>query len=199
MIDLSANGGTGFLKLKRNDKNSGGMKYLAERGADMTQVALYAIAALIVVVLAFTLYSQFTSTNNVKNHITSIKMLNTGIASLFERQGLRRYTSINTAAIAQTNATPDSIKDGVNITNQWGGGIILTAFTIPGGRANNSFTIVDRNIPKKECVDIVLGTYINFYKVVVGGKNLSRATSATAAADAVAGCKLAANTIVFTH
>jgi len=199
MIDLSANGGTGFLKLKRNDKNSGGLKYLAERGADMTQVALYAIAALIVVVLAFTLYSQFTSTNNVKNHITSIKMLNTGIASLFERQGLRNYGSINTAAIAQTNATPDSLKDGVNITNKWGGAITLATYTIPGGRPNNSFTITDYNIPKKECVDIVLGTYTNFYQVVVGGRILKRATSATAAADAVVGCKLATNTIVFIH
>jgi len=199
MIDLSANGSTGFLKLKRNDKNSGGMKYLAERGADMTQVALYAIAALIVVTLAFTLYSQFTTSNKIKNHITNIEMLNTGIASLFESQGLRNYATINTNIVAQTNATPKSFKDGVNITNEWGGAILLRPYTLPGGRPNNTFYIADYNIPKKECVDIVLATYTNFYQVWVGGKTVKRATAATAGADAIAGCKTNSNVIYFTH
>jgi len=196
MIDLSANGSTGFLKLKRNDKNSGGMKYLAERGADMTQVALYAIAALIVVTLAFTLYSQFTSSNKVKEHIIGIKTLNSGIDALFKRQGLRNYTTINNAAVAQTNATPESLKNGAAITNEWGGNITIAS--APG----NSFTITDLGIPKKECVDVVLGTYTDFTSVKIGtgaGKTLTRATTATAPADAVAGCAGVTNTIVFTH
>jgi len=195
MIDLSVNGGTGFLKLKRNDKNSGGMKYLAERGADMTQVALYAIAALIVVVLAFTLYSQFTSTNKVKEHITSIKMLNSGLESLFSRQGLHNYSSVlgNESNLVKTNAVPESLKNGAAITNEWGGDIILLPVT------GNSFTITDPNIPDKECVDIVLGSYTNFTNVLAGTVLLTRASGPTAAADAVAGCVGGATTIVFTH
>lgn len=194
MIDLSVNGGTGFLKLKRNDKNSGGMKYLAERGADMTQVALYAIAALIVVVLAFTLYSQFTSTNKVKEHITSIKMLNSGLESLFSRQGLHNYSSVlgNESNLVKTNAVPESLKNGAAITNEWGGDITLASL---GG----TFTITDPNIPDKECVDIVLGSYTNFTNVLAGTVLLTRASGPTAAADAVAGCVGGATTIVFTH
>jgi len=167
--------------------------HASEIGADMMQVALYAIAALMIAVTAFTLYAQFTSTNSTKDHITDIKMLDSGIYELFSTQGLRSYTSIKTSSVAPTGATPDHLKNGAFITNTWGGNITLAP------AAPNTFTITDPAVPKKECINIVLGTYTNFLKVKVGAKTLTRATSATAPADAATGCAAATNTIVFTH
>lgn len=176
---------------RRSDQSQ--LAHATERGADMIQVALYAIAALIIAVVAFTLYSQFTSSNAVKNHISNIKMLDSGVYGLFSRQGLRNYTTINTPSVAKTNATPEDFKNGTNITNEWGGNITLTAV------AGNTFTITDPAVPKKECVDIVLGTYTSFASVKVGAKTLTRATTATATQDAVAGCAGVTNTIIYTH
>ena len=178
--------------MKLGHKKNNDTMHLKERGADMIQVGLYAIAALIVMILAFMLYTQFTSANKTKEHITNIKMLNAGVYNLFHQQGLRNYTSITTASVAKTNATPEGFKDGNAITNEWSGNITL-------GAAGNSFTITDKAIPLKECIDIILGSYTDFASVKVGAKTITKATAATAPSDAILGCASATNTIIYTH
>lgn len=160
------------------------------RGLTLMEGLLFLGLAAVVIVGAFSLYNNASSTSSMNQARTELQTYVGGIKSLYSTSN--DYSSVTTALVVNANIAPSSAVDGATLVNPWGGATIIDGQT-------RTFTVEFEDVPAESCTALLSSGLIDAGTVI--GMQANGGTTFTDEVDpaaAIAACNAASNDIVFT-
>ena len=121
------------------------------RGLTLMEGLLFLGLAAIVIVGAFALYNNASSTTKMNTAKTQLQTYVSGIQTLYATTN--DYGGVNPAVVVGASIAPTNAVDGNTLVNPWGGNTDVVGGT-------REFTITFENVPKDACVSLLTGGLI---------------------------------------
>lgn len=151
------------------------------RGLTLMEALLFLGLAAIVIVGAFTLYNNASSTTKMNQAKTQLQAYIGGVKSLYSSQN--DFSTVSTELVINAGIAPSEAIDGVELINPWGGQTVITG-------SQRHFSITFETVPQSACTALLSAGLIDQGSVFeLGvGTEASAQDSEFTPADAVAAC-----------
>mgnify|MGYP005843233725 CR=1 FL=1 len=165
------------------------------RGLTLMEALLFLGIAAVVIVGAFSLYNNASSSASMNQAKTELQTYIGGIKSLYTTQN--DYNSVDNELVISAEIAPSSAVSGTDtLINPWGGDVVISGNT-------RDFDIDFQSIPQQACVSMMASGLIDQGTVVgieANGGTLFDSGDPPTPADATAQCNVAGdgNNIIFT-
>lgn len=121
----------------------------------------------------YNVYAKVNMANVASQESRNINLIKAGIKNLYgASQG---YTGLNNTILNDSRSTPDSMRtmpytaSDNNITNSFGGIVVVTPVILGGAGLNNGFRIDYPNVPGEVCAKLVPMMDKNIEQITVNG------------------------------
>ncbi len=166
-------------------------KIKAFRGLTLMEALLFLGLAAIVIVGAFALYNNGSSTVKMNQAKTQLQTYIGGVQSLYSAQN--DYSTLTTALVINAGIAPSEAIDGTALVGPWG-----TATTVTGNSSTpREFRVTFEGIPKDACTALLSASLIEQGTVFKMGVGSTLSTTEIDPAAANAMCASDANDVVF--
>jgi len=160
----------------------------AFRGLTLMEALLFLGLAAIVIVGAFSLFNNASSTTKMNQAKTQLQAYVGGVKSLYSSQN--DYSSVSTALVVNAGIAPGEAIDGTTLINPWGFPTTVTG-------AQRDFTVTFQSVPRDACTALLSAGIIEQGSVIRMGVGSTLQGVEFDPAGAVAACSSAANNVVF--
>lgn len=163
------------------------------RGATLLEaVAFLGVAAIVMTGAIGLMHNSFRSATS-ERFVEESNALATNVRALYASPGSGGYAALSMTDLYNSHAFPGTLQaqgagGAVTVTNAWGGAVTVTL------GANNIPVLTYANVPKEACIDALLAGG-NWVSVAVN--SVAQSTSGETAAQAVAACSGASNTMAW--
>lgn len=160
----------------------------AFRGLTLMEALLFLGLAAIVIVGAFSLYNNASSTTKMNQAKTQLQAYVGGVKSLYSTQN--DFSSLSTALVVNAGIAPNEAIDGTDLINPWGFDTVIEGQT-------REFSVTFEDVPRDACTALLSAGIIEQGTVIRMGVGGTTQTTEFDPAAAVAACSGAANDVVF--
>lgn len=170
----------------RGSSRLGGASLNGEEGLSAIEIVLIALAGLILIGGALYYFTVFRADNDMNDALSDVSTVAGNVQSWYSGQGGNFAGLSNTAGIS-ANVFPQSMVNGANVTDPWGGAVTLQA------DASQGFDVIFANVPADACNHLGTERLGSLLSVTINGTNMTPPNNTPAA---VAGaCTAGGNTI----
>jgi len=163
-------------------------KIKAFRGLTLMEALLFLGLAAIVIVGAFTLYNNASSTTKMNQAKVQIQTYIGGIKSLYASQN--SFASVTTALVVNSGIAPSEAVDGVTLINPWGFPTTITG-------AAREFRVTFEDVPRDACTALLSAGLIDQGTVFRMGVGTTLQAVEFDPAAAITACATNINDVVF--
>lgn len=160
------------------------------RGLTLMEGLLFLGLAAVVIVGAFSLYNNASSSSNMNQARTELQTYVGGIKSLYSTSN--DFSTVDTELVVSANIAPASAVDGNTLINPWGGLTVIDGQT-------RTFTVEFEDIPDESCTAMMSSGLLDSGTIVSMAVNGGTTyTDEIDPAVAINDCDAGTNDIVFT-
>jgi Tfp pilus assembly protein PilE len=163
----------------------------SQRGASMMSVMLGLVIAAVLAAVVYTQFSESQRKARISENTADITSIVAGTKQLFGTTNT--LANVTLAVAVQSGAIPDRLRDpGLNTaTNKYGG-----AITIPVAATANLVGIRWANVPRSDCVDLIVGVQGLMRQIAIGANQVKPLDGVINMATASTACDAAATAAI---
>lgn len=154
-----------------------------QMGATLLELtmAIGIIATIAIAAIAY--FNTANDSSKINDEVKNVNTLTGSIRNMFNSQG--NYEGLTNEVVLTSGAFPDrmrvSVTEKSQIKHSWLNDGVTVLPTNFQGTANDSFTVLYKNVPARACVDLVSKTFRFYDQVDVDGTVITNIPSATTA------------------
>jgi len=157
------------------------------RGLTLMEALLFLGLAAVVIIGAFTLYTNASNSSKLNQARTELQSYVGGIKTLYSARN--DYTGLNSRLVIDAAIAPQSAVRGFGLINPWGG---ATTITLPTGANPRVFIITYAELSEEACIAMASQSFLNDGSINQVTINSTSFTAEITPAQAAAECNAGA-------